>query len=318
MGFLETLANPGVGTLVNAGTSLLGSIGNFLGISSANSDSLEAMREQNRWAYKMWRESNEYNSPSSQMARLRAAGINPALAFSNGMQNTASAVSETAPPAQQKAFQLPVNPIAVDPLMISQQDLLHAQAEDYRASAKLKETQLPLTEQQILEIQQNIEESRQRVEESVARINSLSADDRLKEVQANYYEWQKSQGEKESDASLKAIISAANNNNASAKLAREQANWIVMSAVEELTGIKLDNANKKKTYAKSVVELKNLCVDYLSNKINLRAAQAQLKKDLHKANVYWDSPILRGFESLTDQIGVCLGGSAAVSKLKKP
>lgn len=315
---LSFLSNPGVGTIANVGSSLLGSILNLFGVDSANDASLKAMREQNQWAYKMWKESNEYNSPSAQMARLRAAGINPALAYTNGIQNTANAVSETASPAQQKAFQMPVNPISIDPLAMSQANLINAQAEDARASAKLKESQLPLTEQQVLEIKQNIEESRQRVDESLARINNLEADDRAKEVQSNYYEFLKTQGEKESDAALNALIAAANNNNASAKLSREQANWIVMSAVESLTGIKLDNANKKKTYAKAVVELKNLCVDYLSRKIDLRAAQAQLKKDLHKANVYWDSPILRGFESLTDQIGVCLGGSAAVSKLKKP
>ena len=243
-GLTSFFSNPAVGTLANVGSSLLGSILNLFGVDSANDASLKAMREQNQWAYKMWKESNEYNSPSAQMARLRAAGINPALAYTNGIQNTANAVSETASPAQQKAFQMPVNPISIDPLAMSQANLINAQAEDARASAKLKESQLPLTEQQVLEIKQNIEESRQRVDESLARINNLEADDRAKEVQSNYYEFLKTQGEKESDAALNALIAAANNNNASAKLSREQANWIVMSAVESLTGIKLENPNR--------------------------------------------------------------------------
>lgn len=48
----------------------------------------------------MWMMNNEYNSPVNQVARLRAAGINPALAMSNiqpGMASSSSAPSGGAP-----------------------------------------------------------------------------------------------------------------------------------------------------------------------------------------------------------------------------
>lgn len=39
-----------------------------------------------------WAMQNEYNSPQAQMARLKAAGLNPALVYENGATNTAQAV----------------------------------------------------------------------------------------------------------------------------------------------------------------------------------------------------------------------------------
>lgn len=41
-------------------------------------------REQREFDYRMWKENNEYNTPANQVSRLRAAGINPALALTNG------------------------------------------------------------------------------------------------------------------------------------------------------------------------------------------------------------------------------------------
>lgn len=59
--------------------------------------SAEAEKAYNRELEKM-RLEMEYNSPTQQVARLRAAGLNPALAF--GGSNTSSVVGSTAPQAQ--------------------------------------------------------------------------------------------------------------------------------------------------------------------------------------------------------------------------
>lgn len=48
----------------------------------------------------MWNRSNEYNNPSSQMARLKAAGLNPNLVYGSG-----SVVGNTAP-AQTPKYQM--------------------------------------------------------------------------------------------------------------------------------------------------------------------------------------------------------------------
>lgn len=44
---------------------------------------MDLWHEQQEYDYKMWQENNAYNAPSAQVDRLKAAGINPALALSN-------------------------------------------------------------------------------------------------------------------------------------------------------------------------------------------------------------------------------------------
>lgn len=56
-------------------------IGGTLLANSLNKSSTEQARDYDR---KMWYEQAEYNSPKNQVKRLRAAGINPALALQNG------------------------------------------------------------------------------------------------------------------------------------------------------------------------------------------------------------------------------------------
>lgn len=62
-----------------------------------------------------WKMQNEYNSPAQQMARLRAAGLNPDLAISGNVQNSAGSLSSVskgsapsasyAPPTDFSAFE---------------------------------------------------------------------------------------------------------------------------------------------------------------------------------------------------------------------
>lgn len=53
---------------------------------------------QNQWNRKMVREQNEYNSPAQQMARYRAAGLNPNLIYGQGNSGNQSApVSQVVP-----------------------------------------------------------------------------------------------------------------------------------------------------------------------------------------------------------------------------
>lgn len=54
-------------------------------------------QQQNKWSVEQWERENEFNSPKNQMARLNDAGINPNLAYSNGVHNiSASSPSMTA------------------------------------------------------------------------------------------------------------------------------------------------------------------------------------------------------------------------------
>lgn len=53
---------------------------------------LNLARQQNRWNIEQWNRENAYNSPAAQMARYKAAGLNPDLIY--GQQNLSAASPE--------------------------------------------------------------------------------------------------------------------------------------------------------------------------------------------------------------------------------
>lgn len=55
------------------------------------------LKQQREWALADWQMQNEYNDPSAQMARLKSAGLNPALVYGNGATTTADSVQRTSP-----------------------------------------------------------------------------------------------------------------------------------------------------------------------------------------------------------------------------
>lgn len=121
-----------------AGGSLLSGIFGSRSSSSASKAQLQATRETNEQNYKIWQEQkqhnldmynlqnqdsvdfwnmqNDYNSPTAQIARLRAAGLNPYLNMGNNPSGSASSAPEVGninssqPPTMQtpdaSAFQL--------------------------------------------------------------------------------------------------------------------------------------------------------------------------------------------------------------------
>lgn len=100
--------NSWIGPAISAGASI---IGGLLGKSSSDSASrtnLQINREnqawnekmmdkQNAWNLAQWNRENEYNSAAQQVARYRAAGLNPYLMMQNGSAGSASSVTSAAP-----------------------------------------------------------------------------------------------------------------------------------------------------------------------------------------------------------------------------
>lgn len=113
-----------LGSLVTGGAGLLSSLFGG-GMSNAqtnavNRTNMAIARENNRTQIAMWEAQNrinnenwnrdaEYNSPSSQAARLRAAGINPALAMSNISTGTMQSQPAGSPPSMQTPQLTPKN-----------------------------------------------------------------------------------------------------------------------------------------------------------------------------------------------------------------
>ncbi|WMC01464.1 DNA pilot protein [Microvirus D_HF4_162] len=73
---------------INAGLSLFNSGANRMAQERQNQQNMMAQRIENhlnrKFQLDMWNKNNEYNLPVNQMSRLRDAGINPHLAYSNG------------------------------------------------------------------------------------------------------------------------------------------------------------------------------------------------------------------------------------------
>ncbi|AXH71941.1 MAG: DNA pilot protein [Microviridae sp.] len=92
---------PFAGDLINANKELISSGVNIMTQSIMN-------KAQKRWAEKMyerqrndaladWNRENEYNSPSGQMARLKAAGLNPNLVYGHGATATGGDIRNSSP-----------------------------------------------------------------------------------------------------------------------------------------------------------------------------------------------------------------------------
>lgn len=104
-----------VGGIISGVGSLLGGLGssamNNKAVQDTNKANMEIAKYQAQWqqqenekAYQrslnMWNLQNEYNSPAQQMARIRAAGLNPNLVYGNGVTGNSSGSTPQYEPAK--------------------------------------------------------------------------------------------------------------------------------------------------------------------------------------------------------------------------
>lgn len=104
-----------VGGIISGVGSLFGGLGssamNNKAVKDTNKANMEIAKYQAQWqqqenekAYqrslKMWNLQNEYNSPTQQMARIRAAGLNPNLVYGNGVTGNSSGSTPQYEPAK--------------------------------------------------------------------------------------------------------------------------------------------------------------------------------------------------------------------------
>lgn len=160
--------------------------------------------QQNQANIDMWNRNNQYNSPLQQMARLKAAGLNPQLAYGTMPQSDAPAMVGGSTPVSQ------ASPLSGTDL--NQAALLNAQKENIEADTanKLKDIdvkgsqitlnsanarllakqydwtdkQLDLADKQIESIDQQNAESQKRIEEMTQNIKLLKANTDKSEYEA--------------------------------------------------------------------------------------------------------------------------------------
>lgn len=105
----KTRSSMGIMDILGAGLGAVSSIGSMIGQNRAIRQQIEAQQQenqknreynlmlariQNQWNLEQWQRENDYNSPTAQMARFRAAGLNPNLAYGQ-MSNGASSPTLT-------------------------------------------------------------------------------------------------------------------------------------------------------------------------------------------------------------------------------
>lgn len=95
-------------SLISGGAGIISGLFGALGQNIAINQQIKAQREeneknrtynfnlaqlQNKWNLEQWNRENEYNSPAQQMARLKAAGLNPDMMYQNGTSGLTAASS---------------------------------------------------------------------------------------------------------------------------------------------------------------------------------------------------------------------------------
>lgn len=148
---------------------------------SANQANRQLAAEQRQWDLDMWNRQNAYNDPAAQVSRLRAAGINPALAYAQGGMMNESAPAQEAAGSRDLAAQ--VRPYYQDPLVAAQIANLAAQTDKTDAEAAAITSKLPeeiqTLQQQRKESEAKIGELNQQVATMQQQISNMQEDRKL-------------------------------------------------------------------------------------------------------------------------------------------
>ena len=99
---LDDLAGATIGaSMISGGSNLIGGFLNYKAQREANETNVDIAREARQWNEMMWNKQNEYNTPSAQIERMKVAGLNPALMYSQGNVGNAGSVPSSPVPSVQ-------------------------------------------------------------------------------------------------------------------------------------------------------------------------------------------------------------------------
>ena len=130
---------------------------------------LQLAKMQNEWNLQQWERENEYNNPLNQMARLKAAGLNPNLVYGNGAGQSTAAPSPSltsGAPSSPVDMSLMAQRPTIGQIMSQglQNRLIEAQIKSVESDARKKNSEAGISE---------IEE---RALSAIEQINGLSLD----------------------------------------------------------------------------------------------------------------------------------------------
>lgn len=220
------------------GEELIGQFANLaanMAMNGWNNRAAERLAGQaNQWNIEQWNRQNQYNLPENQLARLRAAGINPALAMAGGASSMLSGqIADPIHPANVPQITPPPYN-SIDPLTLSQADLANSQAEKNRAESKAILEQLPEQIKNIQEQTNQLKKSQDVMNEQInelrARTSNYNEDTILKMAERAHYKFMENLDTSKFDQVLnewetqkRVLISSIGLNNANAKKALSDA-----------------------------------------------------------------------------------------------
>lgn len=125
-----------IGSMISLFGNLASGITNAYLQQQTNQQNLDLARQQNAWNLSQWFREMDYNHPVNQVQRLRMAGINPSMAYSNGIENLAPASPEMV--SSQFEPSSIGNPFSTFSRDLVQEQLSRAQIENIEADTALK------------------------------------------------------------------------------------------------------------------------------------------------------------------------------------
>lgn len=150
---------------------------------------LQLAKMQNEWNLQQWERENEYNNPLNQMARLKAAGLNPNLVYGNGAGQSTAASSPSltsGAPSSPVDMSLMVQRPTVGQIMNQalQNRILQAQVDNTEAQTRktLADADISETEAKYKEAEKllGIELGNQNLRKNAQEISNLYVDWQMK------------------------------------------------------------------------------------------------------------------------------------------
>lgn len=200
-----------------------------------NAQNMRIMQLQNAFNRQMQQEQNAYNDPAAQMARLKKAGINPALAYSNGVANTATSLPQSGGTIPMSAFQSDLgelgNRMSLDAQRNQDIDESTSRIKLNNANTLLVSKQTDLTNSQIDKIKAECNVLGEQLNLMQAQTANLNSDTAIKV-------WQQKFNEKTENDQIKKIASEAG-------ISEQELKYLAATIEERVTSVQLLNSKQR-------------------------------------------------------------------------
>lgn len=220
--------------LFDIGGAAIGAAANLWAVNETNEANERLQHQQNQHNLEMWRLNNEYNSPVQQMERLKRAGLNPDMMYSQGQGN---AVGNSSSPAQTQS-PFPHMPQSFDPKLSAEISNLMADTYKKKMEGIGQDKQNEIVEKTGLQqAMANLQYTQASIDNMVQHTSNLHTEqDKLKEEIENY-----KKAREQMDASIAKTLQETQNLKAE-EATEQQALQLLIAQTE---GQRLNNAQQE-------------------------------------------------------------------------